>query len=197
MHYKAKLNKLSKMKHAFIKYKKLVLVTFLCSVAGALVLLYFSGTAIVETDQVQQNSIQKLRTISDHSKVKADLVLQSKTLPMTLEVVNTPPSLAQGLGNRTEIGSDGMLFVFQKPTATSFWMYGMQFDLDLIWIKGDTVTGITESVPAPKSENSQRKPTDRNLPKYPSPGEIDIVLEVPAGFSREQGILPGDRLLIK
>lgn len=179
------------------KYGFLIFVGFLSLVLLVVVVLNSGLFNRVEKTQTEVTAIQNLQGISDRSKVQAELVTESKTVPMTLEVVNTPPSLAQGLGNRTEIGSDGMLFVFQKPTATSFWMYGMQFDLDMIWIKDEIVIDITESVPAPGSSGSQTERANRNLPRYPSPGEVDMVLEVPAGFSREQGILPGDRLLIK
>jgi uncharacterized membrane protein (UPF0127 family) len=186
------------MKKILTAYTFWVIAALLCLAVGVAVVFSFNRESDAEpTTPFELTMIRNLRTISDHSKIQAALELQSKTLPLTLEVVNTPVSLAEGLGNRTEIGSDGMLFVFQEPTETHFWMYGMQFDLDLIWIKGDTIVDITKSVPAPRNADTQNKPTNRNLSRYLSPGEIDMVLEVPAGFSREQGILPGDRLLIK
>ena len=187
------------MKKLLTKYLPWIIAALVCLIFGVVFVVNFAmnDTENVETPELELTAIRKLRTISDRSKIKAELTRPSQTLPLTLEVVNTPVSLSKGLGDRTEIGSDGMLFVFQEPTETHFWMYGMLFDLDLIWIKGDTVVEITESVPAPKNAEAQSKSTNRNLSRYPSPGEIDMVLEVPAGFSREQGILPGDRLLIK
>lgn len=115
------------------------------------------------------------------------------TNQLTVEVVNTPQSIELGLGNRENIGSDGMLFVLPTATQAYFWMKGMQFDLDLIWIVNEKIIGITSDVPAPSGDMAQSV----RLPTYPSPGKVDLVLEVPAGFSRENGILVGDAIQIK
>jgi uncharacterized membrane protein (UPF0127 family) len=66
-------------------------------------------------------------------------------------------------------------------------MKGMKFDLDLIWIKNNRVIGITSNVPHPKNENDE-------LPLYPPPSEIDMVLEVASGFSEKNNIAVGDTI---
>lgn len=36
-----------------------------------------------------------------------------------------------------KIVTEGMLFVFEYPQTTSFWMKDMNFDLDMIWLDSD------------------------------------------------------------
>lgn len=53
----------------------------------------------------------------------------------SLEIANTPATLQQGLSDRDTLGSNkGMLFIFDKLDAGCFWMKGMRFNLDIIWL---------------------------------------------------------------
>ena len=40
----------------------------------------------------------------------------------------------------------GMLFVFGKPKIQSFWMYGMKFPLDFVFIRDSRVVEVVENV---------------------------------------------------
>ncbi len=51
---------------------------------------------------------------------------------LNVEVVSLPEDITLGLGNRNEIGSDGMLFVFPERRLVSFWMHQMRFPLDIV-----------------------------------------------------------------
>lgn len=75
----------------------------------------------------------------------------------------------------------GMLFVFDQPGRYAFWMRGMKFPLDFIWIKGDTVVGITEAVPVTQMDIKPRQ-------------AIDKVLEVNNGFVVQHQIKIGDKV---
>lgn len=109
---------------------------------------------------------------------------------LTVEIVNTPESLAQGLSGRSEIGVDGMLFVFDQPHVTGFWMKDMLFNLDLIWIKDGRVVEITRDAVKPGPGQTSTS----TLPVYSPAQPIDLVLEVPAGAVDAWGIVPGSRL---
>ncbi len=135
-------------------------------------------------------SLENLSKIKDRSKVM--LVINEQEYKV--EVVNTQDSLSLGLGMRDEIGSDGMLFAFDRPDQRYFWMKGMLIDLDMIWISKGVVVGITEDIPAPTLDSQF---SQQDLPRYYSPGPVDMVLEVPAGFSHEKGIFTGDTLRVK
>ena len=51
-------------------------------------------------------------------------------------VADTPQERAAGLSGYPGLPEDaGMLFVFPEPRQPSFWMKGMEFALDLVWIR--------------------------------------------------------------
>lgn len=53
----------------------------------------------------------------------------------SLEIANTPETRNLGLGGRKTLNqSRGMLFVFDTPAVQCFWMKGMFFSIDIIWL---------------------------------------------------------------
>jgi phosphatidylglycerol:prolipoprotein diacylglycerol transferase len=125
----------------------------------------------------------------DHQEVMLDIFrpdLVSDSAPVAelqVEVVNTPASMTQGLSDRNEIGSDGMLFIFPNPGPLRFWMRRMHFDLDMVWIRKGKIIGITSNVSAP-----QPLTPESLLPSYASPSDADMVLELPAGTAEKLGL---------
>lgn len=101
------------------------------------------------------------------------------------ELADTNELRARGLsGRQTLADGNGMLFLFSAPERPGFWMQGMKFPLDLIWVTGDRVSEITARVPLPLA--GQTPPVYQ--PRIP----VTAVLEVPAGFSQRQGVRIGD-----
>ncbi len=106
---------------------------------------------------------------------------------LVVEVVQTPEATAKGLGYREEMGTEGMLFVMEREGIPTFWMKGMRFGLDMVWIrclnvgivKSDLgeclVVDVTEKVPTP--EDSE-KPKEVYSPRF----VVTHVLEVPYGW---------------
>ena len=64
------------------------------------------------------------------------------------EIADTPDLRSKGLGMRDSLPiQTGMLFIFPSGQTTSFWMKGMRFPLDFVWIGADcTVVDLTEDV---------------------------------------------------
>lgn len=105
-----------------------------------------------------------------------------------VEIADSEVKRIKGLGGRYSLGENrGMLFIFEKPDFYSFWMKGMKFPLDFIWIRGDKVVGITEEVLPPRSEND-------TLTSFQSPEEADKVLEVNAGWIKKHSVKIGDKV---
>jgi uncharacterized membrane protein (UPF0127 family) len=102
------------------------------------------------------------------------------------EIADTPDLQTRGLGYRDGLRPGwGMIFVFGKPSYQSFWMKGMRFCLDIIWIESGQVVGAAERVcPIPGA-------TDAKLPSYTSPKPVTYVLEMPAGWLDAIGAGPG------
>ncbi|MBI4262382.1 DUF192 domain-containing protein [Candidatus Uhrbacteria bacterium] len=106
--------------------------------------------------------------------------IRNTTIPV--EVRTDAASRAKGLSWRAWLPRDqGMLFLFPKPDRATFWMQGMQFPLDFIWIAGDRVVDLTENVQPPP-------PLQTLSPSVPA----DRVLEVNARFIAEHAIQNGD-----
>ena len=81
-----------------------------------------------------------------------------------------------------------MLFVFESGKASSFWMKGMRFALDFVWISsGCEVVGVTIDVPPPASNSA-----NSTLPTYSSPAPAAYVFEINAGELAAHGIAVGD-----
>jgi uncharacterized membrane protein (UPF0127 family) len=55
-----------------------------------------------------------------------------------VELAKTVATQEKGLGDRDTMPSDhGMLFVYKKPAQLCFWMKGMRFPLDMLWLDGN------------------------------------------------------------
>lgn len=103
---------------------------------------------------------------------------------IAVEVAATEAQKQKGLGYRTQLPQDsGMLFPYDHKEQYNFWMRGMQFPLDFIWIDDKTVADITRNVPPPQGNKT---------PIVTPAVAIDTVLEVNAGTVDRLGIQVGD-----
>src|SRR5689334_897593 len=56
----------------------------------------------------------------------------------TLEIAHTATQQQKGLGGRPSMPQDsGMLFTYNVSGRYCYWMKGMQFPLDIIWLSAD------------------------------------------------------------
>jgi uncharacterized membrane protein (UPF0127 family) len=108
-------------------------------------------------------------------------------VPLTVELAYQPADRVLGLSYREGLAAGtGMLFIFEGAEPRSFWMRGMQFCIDIIWIENGLVQGAAESVcPEPAGI------ADADLPSYFSPVPVTYVLEVPAGWLDAYGLGAG------
>jgi uncharacterized membrane protein (UPF0127 family) len=108
---------------------------------------------------------------------------------LNVEIADTDQARALGLGNRSSLGANsGMLFLFPTAKIPQFWMKGMKFPLDMIWINGDTIIGFEQKIPQPTGTSGE------TLPIYSPTQPVDKVLEVNSGFVQAHGIVAGDKL---
>jgi hypothetical protein len=106
---------------------------------------------------------------------------------VNVEVARTDAEHEKGLGGHAPLGDrDGMLFIFDQPGTVSFWMKGMTFPLDMLWINDGKVVYLARDVPSfPPST------PDNALPIYTPTSPAKYVLEVNAGFAKKYGIDAG------
>ncbi|MDJ0269857.1 MAG: DUF192 domain-containing protein [Aigarchaeota archaeon] len=107
-----------------------------------------------------------------------------------VEIADTPEERIRGLSGRESLKPGwGMLFIFPQEGIYSFWMYGMRFSLDIIWIDEDGyVVYVVEKAPPCKE--------DGECPSYTPDEEALYVLEVAAGFVEDNNVREGQRIRI-
>ncbi len=105
-----------------------------------------------------------------------------------VDIAQSSQEMEQGLSGRTKMAANqGMMFSFAQSSQQfpNFWMKDMNFGLDFIWIKNNTVIEITPNIPAPKNKEGK-------LLFYKPSSPIDSVLEVNAGYTQKNNIKIGD-----
>jgi uncharacterized membrane protein (UPF0127 family) len=105
--------------------------------------------------------------------------------PVTVELAETAEEQRQGLSFRAGLGkNEGMLFVYPEAEPQTFWMYGMKFPIDIVFLRNNKVISIADRVPPPTRTSG--------IPWVIRAAEdADMVLELPAGRAIELELLPG------
>lgn len=152
-----------------------------------LVIIIFLGLAVATS------KISAPFSILQTKQEDVTRVLKIGNTEIQVEISDTRDKRAKGLGGREKIASNsGMLFVFSKSDKYSFWMKGLKFPLDMIWIKDNMVVDIIKNAKQP--EPNQR---DETLPIYLPKETVDTVLEVNSGFVDSHNIQIGDKIDIR
>jgi uncharacterized protein len=119
--------------------------------------------------------------------LKANITINGFNL--IADVPTTNDGFQKGLDVKDHLNENqGMLFVFRNPGPHPFWMHGMKFPIDIIWLNSeDTVVHIEHNL----------HPCIPNLicPTYAPPssssGNSLYVLETVAGFSQKHNVRLG------
>ncbi len=117
-------------------------------------------------------------------QVPLRIVSGSRTHRFIVEVARTQEEQATGLMHRQSLAPDrGMIFLYEPPQMTSFWMKNTLIPLDMIFVRPDgTIARIAENT------------VPLSLEPVPSLEPVRAVLEIAGGRSAELGIKPGDRV---
>ena len=117
-----------------------------------------------------------------------DAWVQIRDARVSVEVPETREQQARGLGDRDSLAWDhGMLFVYPEAQFLRFWMKGMRFDIDIVWILEHRIVDISHRVPHVESPEGP-------WPAVRTHSLADQVLEVPAGYATSHGWRAGDRV---
>jgi uncharacterized protein len=104
-----------------------------------------------------------------------------------VELAITKEEQEMGLMNRTSLDpNSGMLFVFKEKLVQKFWNEGTLIPLDVIWISGDKVVGV-----------STLHDISAGLEIVDSIEPVDYALELPFGTALENNIHIGSEVKIK
>ena len=118
--------------------------------------------------------------------MQAEVTIEGSTF--IVDLADTYELRRQGLSGRDELAREvGMWFDMGGTGPATFWMRGMRFPIDIVWISDDlVVTGVAERLPFPDPGTPASA-----LPTYPSGVPIRYVLEINAGLAEELGIGEG------
>jgi len=105
-----------------------------------------------------------------------------------VKMADSKIEITKGLSDRDFLDeSSGMYFVLGEREVVNFWMKGMRFPIDIIWIDSGKITGLTKNASVPQNGK---------IPTYTSPTAITNVLEVNAGFADKYNIKIDDKVEI-
>ena len=120
---------------------------------------------------------------SQNQRAISDKTIQIGGQTVHVFVADTPALRQKGLGGRAGLASDeGMLFVFPREGAYAFWMKGMRFSIDILWLSTDgTLVDMRENV---SPDTYPKNFTPKSPARY--------VVELRAGFVQEHSVRMGD-----
>ncbi len=105
------------------------------------------------------------------------------------EVAGSQSAREKGLSGRTEMPPGrGMLFVFPTSGRHPFWMKGMNFAIDIIWINGNKIVDIAPGAAPPIAGSDPQVLIPRE--------EADFVLEIASGGAALRRWKIGDEIKI-
>ena len=156
--------------------KFLIQTILLIIVIGAAIVFFQSGSSSLGIPFLPQQPVLRELTINEKK--------------IQVEIADTQEKRSKGLGGRERLGENkGMLFIFPKADKYPFWMKGLKFPLDFIYIREDKVIDFLPNIQPPSAGA-----TDESLPIYLPREEVDKVLEVPSGTIEKLNIKIGDRI---
>jgi uncharacterized membrane protein (UPF0127 family) len=126
----------------------------------------------------------------DQQRSTAERVVQVGEATVLADIADDAESRQRGLSGRESLDEgEGMLFVLANDSP-SFWMKGMRFAIDIVWIRDGRVVDVTADVPPPRGSNAP-------LATYSPDRPADRALEVTAGWAADHGIRRGDVVRVR
>ncbi len=104
---------------------------------------------------------------------------------LLVDVPSTDDQFQKGLGIKDQLKENqGMLFIFTQPAKYAFWMHGMKFPIDIIWIDSkNSVVHVEHNLPPCT--------IDLVCPTYSPDRDSLYVLETTANFSERHNVTVG------
>jgi uncharacterized membrane protein (UPF0127 family) len=136
---------------------------------------------ISNRDKTQVSDVESNQT---HAAKTTKIII--KGVEISAEIADEPSEISQGLSGRDSLRENsGMYFDLGARRIATFWMRGMKFPIDIIWIDEVEVVYIVEDAPVP---------SDNSIPSFTSTKAATHVLEVNAGFVDKYNIKVGDKI---
>ncbi|MBI2593489.1 DUF192 domain-containing protein [Candidatus Daviesbacteria bacterium] len=162
-------------------------------ILGATFLAFNYKYLLPFTSQIKNSGKQNISVNSQTKILKIVDASGNIKVALDVEIADTNEKRNKGLGYRASLATNsGMLFIHTPTKKYTYWMKGMQFPIDIIWILNDKIVDILPNVPPPIEGQ-----TDETLERYSSTVDINRVLETNAGFVITHDIQAGDRIVLE
>ena len=117
------------------------------------------------------------------------LITEAGPIPVMVEIADTAETRARGLMGRTSLGPDaGMVFLFDDPSRSRFWMKDTLIPLSIaFWGPDGRIVGMLDMVPC----------LGDPCRRYDPGVEYVGALEVNVGFFRDRGVAIGDAVQLE
>lgn len=125
----------------------------------------------------------------ENLKMEDKVIIQDKTF--RAEFADTDKAKAIGLSKYNSIDDDfAMVFEFGNTDSPTFWMKGMKFPIDIIFVNNSKIIHIYKNINPPSSE-------DEELELYRITEPSDTVVEIKAGLSDKYNFEKGGSIKLE
>jgi uncharacterized membrane protein (UPF0127 family) len=161
------------------------------SLTISIAVLLLSCSTPIPVDSQTKTSLECEQSLSDERgqllPITAKAMVRDQVID--LEVAQTPEQQMLGLMYRQCLPSNrGMLFSFNPPRYTRFWMKNVVIPLDMVFLYQGKIQAIAADVPPCANDP---------CPTYGPRTPIDRVIELPGGRAAQLGLEVGDRITIE
>lgn len=158
--------------------------TLRASLAGALLVAALGACSPVAASGAATEAAPRLHPVSGLAVIPLTVTTAKGAHAFQVEVAATMAEQERGLMWRTTLGPDeGMIFPYDPPRRTAFWMKNTVIGLDIIYVGADH-----------RVLNIARNAVPYDETPLPSAGDVSGVLELAAGRAAQLGIQPGDKV---
>lgn len=157
-----------------------IVAAAIAGIIGGTLLLVTPVTSLTEPANEQKEIIMGSATPSNKSYRQVNITVNNITI--VADIAATNDQRTKGLAVKDTLDNDeGMLFVFNAAREHSFWMKGMKFPIDIIWISEHHEVVHVENRLEPCVPDSF-------CPTYKPDRNSLYVLETVAGFAQKYNI---------
>jgi hypothetical protein len=163
------------------KLKYVIQIAALFFILALLAGLYRSVPKSSDGVSAEINSQVKIERVTSNT-------LRINNTVFRVDIANTLELRELGLSGRESLAAGtGMLFIFNAPGQWGFWMKGMNFPIDIIWLDQDFKPVQVATNVSPNSYPKTFYPRQKAL----------YVLELPAGAWQEAILSTDDNFLLQ
>ncbi len=168
--------------------KRKYIVLFLFTIIGASMLLLYGGLLLRGTNVEFLISAKNLDSVADKSSSYRLANITINGFNLLADVPTTNDEFQKGLDIKDHLNENqGMLFIFTEPSKQPFWMHGMKFPIDIIWLdKEGNVVHI--------ERNLSPCIIDLACPTYSPETDSLYVLETTANFTERHNVNIGTHM---